>query len=331
MMDLRGRSLLRETDLTADEFRHLLTLGEQARMEKHAGLRHSRLSGRNIALIFEKASTRTRSAFEVAARDEGAHVTCIGPGDSHLGVTETASDVARVLSRMFDRIEYRGFAQETAETLGRYAGVPVWNGLSGSWHPRQMLADMLTMTDHTGKPLAGVSCCYLGDGRNNTASSLLVTGAMLGMDVRICAPAPLQPSAAVRDIARGLAAGSGARLAVTADVAAAVPGADFLYTDVWLSMGEPAADRDTRIGLLLPYQVNKGRARRDGEPGGEVHALPARAAQPGHRRGPADLRQARAGGAGGHRRGLRILRLHRVRRGGEQDAHDQGPDRGHPG
>jgi ornithine carbamoyltransferase len=276
MMDLRGRSLLKETDLTADEFRYLVALGEQARVDKHAGRRHSRLAGRNIALIFEKASTRTRSAFEVGAHDEGAHVTYIAPGDSHLGVKETAKDVARVLGRMFDGIEYRGFAQETAETLARYAGVPVWNGLTDTWHPTQMLADILTMRDHTDKPLAEVSYCYLGDGRNNTANSLLVTGAMLGMDVRICAPAPLQPSPAVRDIARGLAAGSGARLTVTADIAAAVPGADYLYTDVWLSMGESAGDWDERIDLLLPYQVNKDVLAATGNPAVRfMHCLPA--------------------------------------------------------
>jgi ornithine carbamoyltransferase len=276
MMNLRGRSLLKEIDLTADEFRYLVGLGEQSRLEKHIGQRHSRLSGRNIALIFEKASTRTRSAFEVAAHDEGAHVTYIGPGDSHLGTKETVKDVARVLGRMFDGIEYRGFAQETVETLGRYAGVPVWNGLSDTWHPTQMLADILTMRDNTDKPLAEVSYCYLGDGRNNTANSLLVTGAMLGMDVRICAPETLQPSPAVRDIARGLAAGSGARLAVTADIAAAVPGVDYLYTDVWLSMGEPAGDWDERIDLLLPYQVNKDVLAATGNPAVKLmHCLPA--------------------------------------------------------
>jgi ornithine carbamoyltransferase len=276
MVKLKGRSLLKETDLTADEFRYLVGVGEQVRLEKHRGMRRSRLAGLNIALIFEKASTRTRSAFEVGAHDEGAHVTYIAPGDSHLGVKETAKDVARVLGRMFDGIEYRGFAQETAETLGRYAGVPVWNGLTDSWHPTQMLADILTIQDHTDKPLAEVRYCYLGDGRNNTANSLLVTGAMLGMDIRICAPALLQPSPAVRDIADGLAAGSGARLTVTADIAPAVAGADFLYTDVWLSMGEPAADWGERIDLLLPYQVNKDLLAATGNPAVKfMHCLPA--------------------------------------------------------
>ena len=209
-MNLHGRSLLKEIDLTAEEFRYLIDLGARCGW-RSAGRAAQRLAGRNIALIFEKASTRTRSAFEVAAHDEGAHVTYIGPGESQLGRKESAKDMARVLGRMFDGIEYRGFDQETVEALGRYAGVPVWNGLTDDWHPTQMLADMLTMRDHTRKPLAEMTYCYLGDGRNNTANSLLVTGAMLGMDARICAPIAAA-LARVRDIAAKLAAGSGARL-----------------------------------------------------------------------------------------------------------------------
>lgn len=275
-MNLRGRSLLKETDLTAGEFIDLIDLGGQLRMEKHMGQRFSRLAGRNIALIFEKTSTRTRSAFEVAAHDEGAHVTYLGPDDSQLGRKESMKDTARVLGRMFDGIEYRGSAQQTVETLGAYAGVPVWNGLTDDWHPTQMLADIFTMRDHTRKPLAEVSYCYLGDGRNNTANSLLVTGALLGMDVRICAPGPLQPSAAVRGIATELAAGSGARLTVTSDLPAAVAGADYLYTDVWLSMGEPAGEWDQRIDLLLPYQVNQDLMAATGNPAVKfMHCLPA--------------------------------------------------------
>src|SRR6202046_2376653 len=237
-MDLRGRNFLKEIDFTAGEFLGLIDLSEKMRIEKHIGQRQHRLAGRNIALIFEKASTRTRSAFEVAAHDEGAHVTYIGPGESQLGSKESMKDTARVLGRMYDGIEYRGSAQEIVETLGAWSGIPVWNGLTTEWHPTQMLADILTMRDHTGKPLAEVTYCYLGDGRNNTANSLLVTGALLGMDVRICAPEPLRPSARVQDIASRLAAGSGARLAVTADIGPAVAGADYLYTDVWVSMGE---------------------------------------------------------------------------------------------
>jgi len=238
-MNLHGRSLLKEIDLTADEFRYLVDLGARLRLEKRLGERMHRLAGRNIALIFEKTSTRTRAAFEVTAHDEGAHVTYLGPGDSQLGRKESVKDTARVLGRMFDGIEYRGSAQEAVETLGAYAGVPVWNGLTDDWHPTQMLADILTMSDHADRPLAEITYCYLGDGRNNTANSLLVTGALLGMDARICAPGPLQPPAPVQEIAAKLAAGSGVRLTVTSDIQAAVAGADYLYTDVWLSMGEP--------------------------------------------------------------------------------------------
>jgi ornithine carbamoyltransferase len=257
-MDLRGRSLLKETDLNADEFLYLVDLARQVRAEKSRGETGQRLAGRNIALIFEETSTRTRSAFEVAAHDEGGHVTYLGPGESQLGHKESVKDTARVLGRMFDAIEYRGSAQASVETLGEFAGVPVWNGLTETWHPTQMLADILTMTDHCSKPLTEVAFCYLGDGRNNTANSLLVTGATLGMDARICAPAALQPSAEVRGIAAGLAAGSGARLMVTADVEAGVAGVDFLYTDVWLSLGEPADQWGSRIDQLIPYQVNSG-------------------------------------------------------------------------
>ena len=257
-MDLRGRSLLKETDLNADEFLYLVDLARQVRAEKSRGETGQRLAGRNIALIFEETSTRTRSAFEVAAHDEGAHVTYLGPGESQLGHKESVKDTARVLGRMFDAIEYRGSAQASVETLGKFAGVPVWNGLTETWHPTQMLADILTMTDHCSKPLTEVAFSYLGDGRNNTANSLLVTGATLGMDARICAPAALQPSAEVRGIAAGLAVGSGARLMVTADVEAGVAGVDFLYTDVWLSLGEPADQWGSRIDQLIPYQVNSG-------------------------------------------------------------------------
>lgn len=255
-MDLIGRNLLKEIDLSAEEFLYLVDLGGQLKIQKQLGQRASRLEGRNVALIFEKSSTRTRSAFEVAAHDEGGHVTYLGPDDSQLGRKESAADTARVLGRMFDGIEFRGFSQESVEILGAHAGVPVWNGLTDQWHPTQMLADILTMRDHAAKPLSDVSYCYLGDGRNNTASSLLVTGALLGLDVRICAPQELWPSPDVQRIARGLAAGSGARLTVTADLRAAVAAADFLYTDVWLSMGEPIQEWDKRIDLLLPYQVN---------------------------------------------------------------------------
>ena len=275
-MDLQGRSLLKETDLTAAEFLYLVEQGARLRDSKRLGQRAHRLAGRNIVLLFEKTSTRTRSAFEVAAYDEGAHVTYFGPQDSQLGRKESMKDTARVLGRMFDGIEFRGSAQEAVEILGAHAGVPVWNGLTDSWHPTQMLADVLTMRDHARRPLDRVSYCYLGDSRNNTASSLLVTGALLGMDVRICAPEPLWPPAGVQATARALAAGSGASVTVTADVTAAVAGADFLYTDVWLSMGEPAAQWDQRIDLLLPYQVNARVMAATGNPAVKfMHCLPA--------------------------------------------------------
>jgi ornithine carbamoyltransferase len=275
-MDLRGRSLLTVTDLNAEEFLFLVDQARSLRADKRRGVTGRRLAGRNVALIFEKTSTRTRSAFEVAAHDEGGHVTYLGPGESQLGHKESVKDTARVLGRMYDAIEYRGFAQESMDVLGAFAGVPVWNGLSDTWHPTQMLADILTMTDHCGKPLAEMSFCYLGDGRNNTANSLLVTGATLGMDARVCAAAALQPSAEVRAIAAGLAAGSGARLTVTDDVNAGVAGVDFVYTDVWLSLGEPEDQWDFRIDQLLPYQVNSAVLRAAGNP--EVrflHCLPA--------------------------------------------------------
>jgi ornithine carbamoyltransferase len=275
-MDLHGRNLLKEIDLTADEFGYLIDLAAQLRAGKRAGHTGQRLAGRNIALIFEKASTRTRSAFEVAAHDEGGYTTYMGPEESHIGSTESIRDTARVLGRMYDGIEFRGFSQQSVETLGACAGVPVWNGLTDTWHPTQMLADMLTMRDHAGKPLDAVTYCYLGDGRNNTANSLLVTGAMLGLDARICAPAHLQPSTEVRHIAKGLAAESGAQLTITADVATAVAGADFLYTDVWLSMGEPASQWDERIDQLLPYQVNAEVMAATGNPAVKfMHCLPA--------------------------------------------------------
>jgi ornithine carbamoyltransferase len=278
---LHGRSLLAPDDLSPDEFAYLVGLArqvreEKSRDEKRAGVRTHRLAGRNIALIFEKTSTRTRAAFEVAAHDEGALVTYLGPGETQLGHKESVKDTARVLGRMFDGIEYRGFAQESAEMLAVCAGVPVWNGLTDAWHPTQMLADVLTISDHHAGPLQEVSLCYLGDGRNNTANSLLVTGALLGMDIRICTPLTLQPSTGVRDIAIRRAEKSGARLTFSHNVASAVAGADFLYTDVWLSMGEPPQEWDERIDELLPYQVNADVLAATGNPAVKfLHCLPA--------------------------------------------------------
>jgi ornithine carbamoyltransferase len=274
--NLKNRSFLKEIDFSPAELRYLLRLSEALKIAKYAGTEGRRLAGKEIALIFEKTSTRTRSAFEVAVHDEGGHVTCLGPGESQLGHKETVKDTARVLGRMFHGIEFRGSAQADVEALAQYAGVPVWNGLTDDWHPTQMLADILTMRDHCAGSPDEVSYCYLGDGRNNTANSLLVTGCLLGLDVRICAPAELQPSAEVQGIAAGLAARSGARMTVTANVAGGVAGADFLYTDVWLSMGEPASTWNERIDLLLPYQVSSKTMAATGKPGTKfMHCLPA--------------------------------------------------------
>ncbi len=273
---LRGRSLCAVTDLDAAEFLSLVDLAVVLRQEKRSGTERRRMVGRNIALIFEKASTRTRAAFEVGAYDQGAHVTYLGPDGSHIGEGESIKDTARVLGRMYDGIEYRGSAQESVVTLARYAGVPVWNGLTDEWHPTQMLADILTMRDHTDKPLDRVGFCYLGDARNNTANSLLVTGALLGMDVRIAAPEDLWPSADVRSLAHALAAESGARIHLCSDVLGGVEGADFLYTDVWVSMGEPVADWGPRISALSPYQVNATTMAATGNPDVKfMHCLPA--------------------------------------------------------
>jgi ornithine carbamoyltransferase len=276
MTNLLGRNLLKETDLTAEEFTYLVDFAARLRKDKRSGHEKQRLIGRNIALIFEKASTRTMCAFEVGAYDQGAHVTYLGPSGSQIGYKESMRDTARVLGRMFDGIEYRGAAHSNVETLGEYAGVPVWNGLTDDWHPTQMLADILTMRDHSSQPLNRIAYCYLGDARNNTANSLLVTGALLGMDVRVSAPESLWPSAEVRSTADGLASKSGARITLTEDATQAVRGANFLYTDVWLSMGEPAEKWDARIDQLLPYQINASLMKATGNPDAKfMHCLPA--------------------------------------------------------
>ncbi len=276
MTNLRGRNLLKETDLTKEEFLYLVDFAARLREDKRAGREQRRLSGLNVALIFEKASTRTMCAFEVGAYDQGAHVTYLGPSGSQIGHKESIKDTARVLGRMYDGIEYRGSAHSNVETLGEYAGVPVWNGLTDEWHPTQMLADILTMRDHSGRALEEVAYCYLGDARNNTANSLLVTGALLGMDVRVAAPEALWPSAEVQSLAKTLASSSGARITLSEDASHAVQGIDFAYTDVWLSMGEAADKWDARIDLLLPYQVNAQLLQATGNPEVKfMHCLPA--------------------------------------------------------
>jgi ornithine carbamoyltransferase len=248
-------SLLKELDLDKKEVLALLDLARELKQAKAQGTEQQQLVGRNIALIFEKASTRTRCSFEVAAYDQGAQVTYLGPDGSHIGSSESIPDTARVLGRMFDGIEFRGFAQTSVEQLADFSGVPVWNGLTTEWHPTQMLADVLTMTEHHDGSLEEIAYCFLGDGRNNVARSLLITGALLGMDVRIAAPRDLWPPDDVIDAAHALAVDSGARILVTDDATRAVEGADFVYTDVWVSMGESDADWATRVPMLLPYRV----------------------------------------------------------------------------
>lgn len=255
--NLRNRNFLKLLDFTPAEIKYMLDLAADLKKAKYAGTEQPRLTGKNIALIFEKDSTRTRCSFEVAAHDQGAHVTYLGPSGSQIGKKESMKDTARVLGRMFDGIEYRGFAQETVEDLARYAGVPVWNGLTNEFHPTQILADFLTMQEHVDKPLNRVTYAYLGDARYNMGNSLMVGGAKMGMDVRIVAPKNLQPSAELIATCKNIAEETGATVTVTDDVAAGVKGCDFLYTDVWVSMGEPQEVWKERIDLLLPYQVNK--------------------------------------------------------------------------
>lgn len=274
-INLRNRNFLKLLDFTAAEIRFLLELARELKAAKQAGTEEPRLQGRNIALIFEKTSTRTRCAFEVAAYDQGAHVTYLGPTGTQIGVKETMKDTARVLARMYDGIEYRGFDQATVEELGR-CGVPVWNGLTGEYHPTQVLADLLTMQEHSRKPLQEVALCYLGDARGNMGDSLLVGAAKTGMDFRIAAPRVLQPDTALVKACREIAGESGARLTLTEDIAGAVRGADFLYTDVWVSMGEPDSVWEERIRLLAPYQVNSEVLAMTGNPAVKfMHCLPA--------------------------------------------------------
>ncbi|MFF4956343.1 ornithine carbamoyltransferase [Streptomyces sp. NPDC001222] len=273
---LAGRHFLKELDFTAEEFRFLVELAAELKAAKKAGTETRRLSGRNIALIFEKTSTRTRCAFEVAAADQGAHTTCLDPSGSQIGHKESVKDTARVLGRMFDAIEYRGHGQRVVEELAAHAGVPVYNGLTDEWHPTQMLADVLTMTEHCTKPLTGIAYAYLGDARSNMGNSYLVTGALLGMDVRVVAPRALWPDGTVVEEARRLAAVSGARITLTEDVKDGVRGADFVATDVWVSMGEPKEVWDERIALLGPYAVTMDVLRATGNDDVKfLHCLPA--------------------------------------------------------
>jgi ornithine carbamoyltransferase len=276
VIDLHGKSLLRLADFSPEEITYLIDLAAELKAAKREGREEQKLVGKEIALIFEKDSTRTRCSFEVAAYDQGAHVTFMGPSGSHMGHKETVKDTARVLGRMYDAIEFRGFDQEAAEELAKWSGVPIYNGLTDEWHPTQILADFLTFKEHVSKPLDEVVFCYLGDARFNMADSYLVGGAKLGMDVRIASPKSLWPREEIVELARSIAAETGATILLTDDVAEAVRGADFLLTDVWVSMGEPDEVWAQRIELLTPYQVNAKAIELTGNPDVKfMHCLPA--------------------------------------------------------
>jgi ornithine carbamoyltransferase len=276
MVDMRGRHLMKLADYSPEEITYLIDLAAELKAAKREGREEQKLVGKEIALIFEKDSTRTRCAFEVAAYDQGAHVTFIGPSGSHMGHKETVKDTARVLGRMYDAIEYRGFAQDTAEELARWAGVPIYNGLTDEWHPTQILADFLTFREHVHKPFGEIAFCYLGDARFNMADSYLIGGAKLGMDVRIASPKSLWPRDEIVETARSVATETGAQITITEDVKEAVRGADVLLTDVWVSMGEPDEVWAERIELLKPYQVNRAALDATGNPDVKfMHCLPA--------------------------------------------------------
>ncbi|MBN1144981.1 MAG: ornithine carbamoyltransferase [Bacteroidales bacterium] len=274
--NLRNRSFLKLLDFTPAEIKFLLDLSSDLKKAKYTGTEHPCLTGKNIALIFEKTSTRTRCAFEVAAHDQGAHVTYLDPVSSQIGHKESVKDTARVLGRMFNGIEYRGYSQKTVEDLAAYSGVPVWNGLTDEFHPTQVLADLMTMIEHSDKPLSQMKFCYLGDARNNMGNSLMVGCAKMGIDFRAAAPKDCQPADSLVQICREIALSTGASVTITDDIAKAVKDADFLYTDVWVSMGEPASVWDERIRLLKPYQVNMDVLKLTGNKNVKfLHCLPA--------------------------------------------------------
>lgn len=274
--NLRNRNFLKLLDFTPQEIKYLLQLSVDLKKAKYAGTEQQKLKGKNIALIFEKDSTRTRCAFEVAALDQGAHVTYLGPSGSQIGKKESMKDTARVLGRMYDGIEYRGYGQAIVEELGKYAGVPVWNGLTTEFHPTQILADFLTMMEHCDKPLHQVSFCYLGDARNNMGNSLMVGAAKMGMDFRAAAPKACWPNEELVAQCREIAKETGGQITLTEIVEEGVKGVDFLYTDVWVSMGEPAEVWAERIKLLSPYQINLDVVKKTGNPQVKfLHCLPA--------------------------------------------------------
>lgn len=275
-MRLTGRSFLKLLDFTPDEIQYLLDLSASLKQAKRSRTEKQYLKGKNIALIFEKSSTRTRSSFEVGAYDQGAQVTYIAPTGSQIGEKESMKDTARVLGRMYDGIEYRGYGQSIVEELAKYSGVPVWNGLTNEFHPTQILADFLTMTEHSDKPLNQLSLCYMGDARYNMGNSLMVGSAKMGVDFRIAAPKEYQPAKELVDECLAIAAETGAKITITDDVAEAVKGVDFLYTDVWVSMGEPASVWAERIAALKPYQINMDTIKLTGNNNVKfLHCLPA--------------------------------------------------------
>jgi ornithine carbamoyltransferase len=274
--NLRNRHFLKLLDFSPEEIGFLLSLSKDLKKAKYGGYEQQRLVGKNIALIFEKTSTRTRCAFEVAAHDQGAHVTYLGPSGTQMGAKESMKDTARVLGRMYDGIEYRGFGQEIVEALARFAGVPVWNGLTNEYHPTQVLADLLTMMEHLDKPLNSMTFAYLGDARYNMGNSLLVGAAKMGMDIRIVAPKAVQPDKSLVTTAKQIAKETGAKILLTANVDKGVKGCDFVCTDVWVSMGEPKKVWKERIKLLKPYQVNAAVMEKTGNPEAKfLHCLPA--------------------------------------------------------
>jgi ornithine carbamoyltransferase len=274
--NLRGRSFIKLLDFTPDEIRHLLQLAASLKMAKAGGYEQQMLDGKNIALIFEKDSTRTRSGFEVAAYDQGAHVTYLGPSGSHIGHKETMKDTARVLGRFYDGIEYRGFGQKDAEVLAEFSGVPVFNGLTDDFHPTQILADLMTMREFTHKHLSDVAFCFMGDAGNNMGSSLMVGAALIGMDIRLCGPQSCWPEDELVAQCRTIAESTGARITLTEKHAQGLEGADFVYTDVWVSMGEPDEVWEERIALLSPYQVDTRVMEMTGNPYAKfLHCLPA--------------------------------------------------------
>ncbi len=274
--DLKNRSFLKLLDFTPEEIIYLLELAASLKQAKKEGREQQYLKGKNIALIFEKTSTRTRCAFEVAGYDQGAGVTYLDPSGSQIGHKESIKDTARVLGRMYDGIEYRGYGQDRVEALAEYAGVPVWNGLTDEFHPTQVLADLLTMQEHARRPLNEIAFCYLGDARNNMGNSLMIGAALMGMDFRAAAPAQVQPEESLVARAREIAARTGGSITLTDEVEKAVKGADFLYTDVWVSMGEPAEVWEERIRLLKPYQINRQVMEMTGKPEVKfMHCLPS--------------------------------------------------------